>query len=147
VRTIEIEVQPGEVLRASLLGDAAPKTAEAVWQALPIQAELRHASYSGYSLYIFVDFRVGEPENLLAEDVPSGALVINTQQSSYMVKGEIIPEEIMFVYGPCRFFNFTGWFPCNHFAQLEPGDLERLAAIGQRIIDNGTETVTIRRDE
>jgi hypothetical protein len=147
MRTIEIEVQPGEVLRANLLDDVAPTTAEAVWQALPIQAELRHASYSGYSLYIYVDFRVAEPENLLAEDVPPGALVINTQQSFYMIKGEVIPEEIMFVYGPCRFFNFTGWFPCNYFAQLEPADLEQLALIGQRIIDNGTETVTLRRVE
>ena len=64
---------PGEDVeaRALLLADLAPRTCEAVWAALPVRGQARHAIYSGSEVYLILPKLMRlPPENATTRVVP-----------------------------------------------------------------------------
>ena len=64
---------PGEDVeaRAPLLPDLAPRTCEAVWAALPVRGQARHAIYSGSEVYLILpELMRLPPENATTRVVP-----------------------------------------------------------------------------
>jgi hypothetical protein len=55
---------------ADLFDEAAPKTAEAVWQALPIRATISHANFSGEEIAFSTFALLWERENQLYDTQP-----------------------------------------------------------------------------
>jgi hypothetical protein len=60
----------GEAGIADLFDDAAPKTAEAVWQALPLRSTISHANFSGEEIAFGTFGLMWEHENQLYETQP-----------------------------------------------------------------------------
>lgn len=61
-RMLAIEFERGGYLKAELLDEDAPRTCEAVWKALPLQAKIMQARFAGEEMYFKTDI-MGVPEN------------------------------------------------------------------------------------
>lgn len=146
-RIIQLEFRDGVTFEAELFEDATPVTVQIFWESLPFTQELKHASYSGAALYADLPRNVRKVENPYVLGCETGDLVINTQATGIRVEGKEILDELMIVYGPVTFFNWTGWFPVNRFGRIIRGDLAVLKKTGERVREFGKEKITVRRWE
>ncbi len=67
--------QEGASVRVELLPDAAPKTCEAVWGALPLTGDGAHASYSGTVVGLFMDPSIVVPAENATTYIQQGDLM------------------------------------------------------------------------
>jgi hypothetical protein len=142
---IEISFCDTDTFIAELLEDAAPRTCEAVWKALPLEtSEARHPMFSGLGMYMVVDFRLdvvenphvfgGDPGDVFFHADPNNAWVIDHPHSC----------EIYVPYGPLRVSDWAGDTPLNKFARYVSGDRSRFPALGRRFREEGFQRMTIR---
>jgi hypothetical protein len=147
-RSIVIEFAgPDERFRVELLGDAAPRTCDAVWSALPITTqEGRHPMYSGLGMYAVLDFELREVENphVMASG-PGDVLFHSNPNDSWVYDRFPHPCELYVAYGPLRVSDWAGETPMNKFGRIVEGDLDLLARIGRRFREQGLQQMTISR--
>lgn len=142
---LELLFEKGGRLTATLLEDRAPKTCEAIKEALPVSSKVLHAQYAGSEVYFenypakddvpFENTTSRMDENLfLTNKHPGGILAYypNPKVKSFcIVYGEIVPRRLVDVE-----------IALNIFAEINEKD--KAIEIGNRIRREGSETVTIR---
>lgn len=131
-RYIEMVFERGGSIKARILEDKAPKTVEAIWNALPFETTAKQARTAGEETYIETSHLIKglEPENLT--DARFGSVQFATDPWN----------NITVYYG-----NMLKVSPFNEFAVVVEEDLEKLAEIGNRIWSQGFEKVTVRKVE
>jgi hypothetical protein len=142
---LELLFENGGILTATLFEDKAPKTCEAIQEALPVSARVLHAQYAGSEVY-FENFPARDDvpfenttsrmdENLYLTNKHSGGILAyypNPKVKSLcIVYGEIVPRRKVDVE-----------IALNIFAEIN--EKERAVEIGNRIRNFGAEEVTIR---
>ena len=127
---------------ANLLESKAPRTCEAVWRALPIEAEAMHCTMSGDCIW-FAHERLPKvtPEN----------------QSPYVSQGDVVltidPQsqqpEMLIVHGRrCLLQTSTGLDVANHFAIIwDPTELNRFDPVAENLMRVGARKIGLEREE
>ena len=132
MRFIEIDLD-GHTVRAALNDETAPKTSEAIWNALPFSGTAVHAQISGQM------FRMLEP-------APVAELEIENREY-FQFPGEVVfyppIREVALCVGEARFSAPHGFLPCTRLAAIE-GDFEGFAARGDRLSETGEGHITFR---
>ena len=161
----EIEVvlsRRGVVAVAQLLDDEAPRTAAAVWGALPQGGDVFHAKYARNELYTFVAPFAPEPiglENPTITPIPGdlvyfefGAGMLPAGSYGYSddegAAGADLVIDLALFYGRNNLLinGDVGWVPGNVFATVVEG-LDELVAAGNDVWRRGGvgETLLLRR--
>jgi hypothetical protein len=155
----------GVTCKARLLDDEAPRTANAVWDALPLSGQVFHGKYARNEIYNLVPaFAPSEPgaENTTVTPIPGDVCYFtfsaNDLQTPSHGYGEQEggPGELKTIVDLAVFYGRnnillngdTGWVPGNVFATIIEG-LEEMAAACQDIWMGGArgETLTYSRAE
>jgi hypothetical protein len=135
VRKIEIELEGVRVV-ATLLEDKAPKTSEAFWKILPLEADAKHCTLSGECVFFTHDkIPKVEPEN----------------HSPFVSQGDIVlspDREIIIVHGrKCLLRTYTTiYHPSNHFAIIDHSEnLEKFEKVAENLKNVGAKKIVFRR--
>jgi hypothetical protein len=133
VRFIEIDVD-GVIVRAQLNEEGAPKTVDAIWNALPFQGRAVHAQLSGDM------FR-------MLDETPIGDLETESEEA-HQHPGSVVYyppiKEIAFGYGETRFQGQAAPVYLTPFAEIE-GDIEAFGKKADQLLDVGTVPITFRK--
>jgi hypothetical protein len=138
---------------AVLLDEQAPETCAAIWQQLvqPLEMTGTHAMWTGpeVSLQIPPDVALAKLARLPAENLtvfPQPGDLVWAYMPGHAFRGIPFPiYDIGVFYGPQgRIFLPMGWFPCNHFAQLQ-GDWEKFGALCAQTLTEGAKRVRFER--
>lgn len=135
VRFMEIDVN-GTIVRMRLSEDLAPKTVDAVWNALPFEGRAVHAQLSGDM------FRMLEH---LPVDVKEVESPVSYQHPGLVVYYPPV-RELALCYGNARFCGHTGPVKLTPLGQIE-GDLSELRGIAERLRESGAQPIRFRRAE
>lgn len=153
----------GVTARARLLDDEAPRTAEAVWQALPQSGQVFHGKFARNEIYaLFPAFAAEEPgpENQTVTPIPGDLCyftfdgVLENPAYGYDASagtGEnrlLIDLAVFYGRNNLLINGDVGWVPGNVFATVEEG-LAELAEACQDIWMGGArgETLSFARAE
>lgn len=145
--TISLETR-GVTARAALLDEAAPRTANAVWDALPLSGQVYHGKYARNEIYAllptFADRDPG-PENTTITPIPgdvcwftfSGDDLGNPAygyetEDEHRSMNAIIDLAVFYGRNNLLINGDQGWVPGNVFATIVEG-LDELAAACQDI--------------
>ncbi|MCW2638777.1 MAG: hypothetical protein JWP76_1083 [Dactylosporangium sp.] len=159
--TVTLESR-GVSCTARLLDDEAPRTAAAVWDALPLSGQVFHGKYARNEIYNLVpSFAKVEPgkENTTVTPIPGDlcyfafdANDLQTPSHGYEAGGG--PKDLSYIIDLALFYGRnnlllngdTGWVPGNVFGTVVSG-LEEMAAACQDIWMAGArgETLTYAR--
>ncbi len=154
-KRIYLEFEGGPRAEATLLLDAAPKTAEAIWSALetPVSDDVMHAMYAGPEVMFGLprSAQTFDPAALPAENqqvIPAaGDLVWFFQPKELMAGLDFELWEVGIFYGKGgRIFGPLGWTPCTIWASITSG-LDEFAAACQETRTIGLKRLTIGRIE
>ncbi|BCT77923.1 hypothetical protein SCMU_37650 [Sinomonas cyclohexanicum] len=144
--TVTLEKR-GVTARAKLLDDEAPRTAEAVWQALPVAGQVFHGKYARNEVYTLVHAFAEEepgPENQTVTPIPGDLCyftfegVLNNPAYGYEETAGTVENRLLidlaYFYGRNNLLlnGDVGWVPGNVFATIVEG-LDELAAASQDI--------------
>ncbi|WP_413249629.1 DUF3830 family protein [Sinomonas flava] len=152
----------GVSARARLLDDEAPRTAEAVWQALPLKGDVFHGKFARNEVYTLVEpFAAQEPgaENQTITPIPGDLCyftfegVLNNPAYGYETSAGTNETRMLidlaYFYGRNNLLlnGDVGWVPGNVFGTVVEG-LDALAAASQDIWMGGArgESLVIERD-
>lgn len=162
-RHIEISLEKrGVGCVARLLDDRAPRTCEAVWNALPLGKDVFHGKYARNEIYTLVPaFAEVEPgtENPTITPIPGDVAYfsfanwqLNTGSHGYAQGGR--PQEAESIVDLAVFYERnnlllnpdTGFVPANIFAAITEG-LDRMAEAAQDLWLSGVlgESLTFKR--
>ncbi|HET7387047.1 MAG TPA: DUF3830 family protein [Nocardioidaceae bacterium] len=148
-RYLTITLDPGGVqCTARLLDEEAPRTADAVWEALPLSGAVFHGKYARNEIYTLVPaFAAVEPgkENTTVTPIPGDlcyfafdANDLATPSHGYESGGgpgdleQIIDLAVFYGRNNLLLNGDQGWVPGNVFATIEDG-LEEFAAACQEV--------------
>jgi hypothetical protein len=139
-KRIEVEVE-GARATYVLRDDLAPRTAAALWDALPIEGPIRHGKLSGEACFFEAD------GGGLAELPETPELGVTSIYQGFMV---VFPNptrrraELLLSYGLAEYRWPTGRRYVTPVAELE-GSGAALFDVLRRMFDEGRKTVTVRR--
>jgi len=132
VKKLEIKIDDS-VFLATMLEKKAPKTCKTVFNLLPLEGEVFHATWSGDMLFF------------KCHEVPSKLEPEN--QTVYPSRGDVALnsnlKEIQIIYGQAQLRARFGPAPDNLFARITE-NLEGLEEIGKRIHREGAKKITIK---
>ncbi|MPZ63151.1 MAG: DUF3830 family protein [Propionibacteriales bacterium] len=149
---------------ARLLDEMAPRTCDAVWNALPLGSDVFHAKYARNEIYTFVPaFADPEPgrENTTITPIPGDVVYFPFEQwqlatASHGYDTDKEPHQASQIVDLAVFYERNnlllnpdfGFVPGNVFATIVDG-LDRIASGGQDIWKRGFEgeTLSFRRHE
>ncbi len=147
---------------ARLLDDEAPRTASAVWDALPLSSQVFHGKYARNEIYNLVPaFAQTEPgkENITVTPIPGDVCYFafdanDLATPSYGYETGSGPEDLSHIIDLALFYGRNnllingdqGWVPGNVFATVTAG-LDTMAAACQDVWMGGArgETLTFAR--
>jgi hypothetical protein len=133
VKFIEIELD-GTAVRAQLNEDKAPRTAQALWDALPFEGRAVHAQTSGDM------FR-------MLDETPIPELPLESPEA-YQHPGEVVYyppiREIAFCLGEARFRGHTGYLALTPLAEIE-GDWSDWAKKADALQFTGARPIKFRK--
>lgn len=147
---------------ARLLDDAAPRTAAAVWDALPLSAPVFHGKYARNEIYTLLpQFAQQEPgsENTTITPIPGDVCWFTfagddlgnpaygyEQEEEHRAMGSIIDLAIFYGRNNLLINGDQGWVPGNVFGAITEG-LEEMAEACQDVWMGGArgETLTFAR--
>ncbi|MGY3565252.1 DUF3830 family protein [Sinomonas sp. RB5] len=144
--TITLE-RRGVTARARLLDEEAPRTAEAVWQALPLKGDVFHGKFARNEVYTLVaPFSAEEPgpENQTITPIPGDLCyftfegVLNNPAYGYEAESGTNESRLLidlaYFYGRNNLLlnGDVGWVPGNVYGTIVEG-LDELAAASQDI--------------
>lgn len=144
-KTFQLEFSGGGKFVASLLEVEAPETSQIFWEALPFDGKIIHGSFTGFTMFFYVEFKVGKVENPFITGAQPGDMLLNTYANRGLFEGKPLRQEILLPYsGGGIFWNWAGWLPSNYFAKVR-ADLDRLYSIGRRIKEHGAEIIRLSK--
>lgn len=132
------EYLPGVIGAATLRDDLAPRTCEALWQALPLTTRTIHTFQLGQTWRTETNYRLtpsGKPEENLAPEVA----VLPPGRMYYFQPGQ--KHKLMMVYGTSHSYATTR---LSHIADVDE-NLEGLISVCRKILYTGPVSVTLRR--
>ncbi len=159
--TITLESR-GVTARARMLDDEAPRTAKAVWDALPQSSQVYHGKYARNEIYSLVPALTPEPvsrENSTITPIPGdvcyfsfSATELGNPAYGYRegegsdTANDIVDLAVFYGRNNLLINGDVGWVPGNVFATIEEG-LEEFAAACQDVWMSGAagETLTFKR--
>ncbi|UOQ56922.1 DUF3830 family protein [Leucobacter allii] len=152
-------VERGVSCRARLLDDAAPRTADAVWDALPQEGQVYHGKYARNEIYNLVPAFASEepgPENTTITPIPRDVCYFSFTGSELGAPGygyrtgeggdtgdRIVDLAVFYGRNNLLINGDRGWIPGNVFAEIEDGFGE-FAAACQDLWMNGAAGETLR---
>lgn len=152
-------VKRGVSCRARLLDDEAPRTAEAVWNALPQEGQAYHGKYARNEIYNLVPaFAPQEPghENTTITPIPRDVCYFSFSATELGNPGygyrageggdtdqNIVDLAVFYGRNNLLINGDRGWIPGNVFAEIEDGFTE-FAAACQDLWMNGVAGETLR---
>jgi len=132
----QVRVNAGPFVFDAVLEETnAPKTCEAIRNALPFESQVVHVRWSGEGVWVPLgdrDFGVGY-ENHTSYPAP-GQMIL--------YPGGISETEILLAYGGVHFASKMGQLAGNHFLTLTSG-LENLHELGTRTLWQGAQPLKI----
>jgi hypothetical protein len=130
--------------RAPLLADLAPRTCEAVWAALPVRGQARHAIYSGSEVYLILpELMRLPPENATTRVVPGDVAFGWFAAGSFYGAHEDYCEVCWFYDRDATPSTPEGPIPVSLFARLEQAEALFEVCNGMRL--EGAKEVELRR--
>ena len=133
---MEIELESVKVV-ATFLEEQAPKTCKAMSEALPLDAEAKHSTWSGNAIWFVSDkLPVVEPEN---------AFCLMSQGDVVIYPGI---KEVMVIYGRRAFSRgpSTDNSPANVFAVVRDLDaMDRFAEKARNLVNVGAKRICLRK--
>lgn len=149
----------GVSCRARLLDDEAPRTAAAVWDALPLAAQVYHGKYARNEIYTLLPaFAPADPgpENTTVTPIPGDVCWftfsgddLGNPAYGYETEGEhramstIVDLAVFYGRNNLLINGDQGWVPGNVFATIEDG-LPEMAAACQDLWMGGARGETLR---
>jgi hypothetical protein len=124
---------PGEEVaaRASLLADVAPRTCQAIWAALPVRGQARHAIYSGSEVYLILpELMRLPPENVTTRVLPGDVAFGWFAAGSFYGAVEDYCEVCWFYDRDATPSTPRGPVPVSLFARLEEAEAFSTSATG-----------------
>jgi hypothetical protein len=131
---IEIDLD-GTVVRAKLNEEGAPKTSEAIWNALPFEGKAVHAQLSG-EMFRMLDHAP------LADDLEIEAKTSHQSPGTLVYLPSI--HEIAFCVGQARFNGGASWSTLTYLGDLD-GDVTEFARKGDSLDRTGAKPIKFRR--
>ncbi|HWU37990.1 MAG TPA: DUF3830 family protein [Candidatus Acidoferrum sp.] len=132
MKTLRIAFE-GVTLTGHLFEDKAPKTCQALWDALPLEGSITNVTWSGNMLRLWVKI----PELPMAENV-----------SELQHPGDIlfVPgwNGLRFVYGPAQMRGPAGAHPVPRIGRLV-GDLTEFVKLAKTVEWEGAKKMTVAR--
>jgi len=119
-----------ETFVATMLDEAAPKTAAAIEELLPYEGRLLHVRWSGIATWINID------EIALPELPRENHTVYPSRGDLLLYPGFRNEQEILFACGPTCFKSPAGELAGNHFATVD-ADRNSLKAVEERTLEEG----------
>lgn len=116
-------VPTGESVTVELLDDEAPKTAQMIWDRLPLEHDLAHGRYSGMEVFVLIgNPQPAPPENQTNLPLPGEILYWFSHNTSVTGDGKPVAE-ICLIYGRGVTLRGAEGLPThgNLFARI-PGD-------------------------
>lgn len=142
---LAFELAAGERLVAELLSDRVRRTRDAVAAALPLEAMVYQARWSGREIFVPVDLPTKPPrENQTIRAAKGDIIYFCEWADAYDYTGF---EAIGLFYGNEIVREWRGDCPVNVFARVDPSQFVLLDIIGERIWRQGGEALTIRTIE
>ena len=132
MKTLQVELE-GLTLTGELLDAKAPKTCQAVWDALPLQGQATNTVWSGNMLGLWVSI----PEPPQDENVS----VLQFLGDILLLRGG---KGLGFVYGPAQTRDLHGPHPAPRVGRLL-GDLDAFVKIAKRVEWDGAKTMRVTR--
>lgn len=147
---------------ARLLDDEAPRTADAVWQALPITSQVFHGKYARNEIYLLVpDFAERSPgkENTTITPIPGDLCWFSfdsddlgnpaygyAPEETHAGVRRVVDLAVFYGRNNLLINGDQGWVPGNVFGTIVEG-LDEMAAACQDVWMNGArgETLTFAR--
>jgi hypothetical protein len=139
VAELLLEFSRGGRVQAELLTEDAPRTSAAVLEALPLEAEIKHANFFGPVLQARVAAFAAQVENPFVLGVRAGEILVRPAADE--------SQELMIAFGHALFLEDKEWVQHTMFARVRPDDLETLLEIGRRIRTRGKERLSISRTD
>ena len=152
-------VKRGITCRARLLDDEAPRTAGAVWDALPQEGQVYHGKYARNEIYNLVPAFAPEepgPENTTITPIPRDVCYFSFSATELGAPGYgyrageggdtaegIVDLAVFYGRNNLLINGDKGWIPGNVFATIEEG-FEEFAAGCQDLWMNGAAGETLR---
>lgn len=161
--TVTLEKR-GVTALARLLDDEAPRTANAVWDALPVSSQVFHGKYARNEIYLLTPaFAAAEPgaENTTVTPIPGDLCYFTFNDDilgtpAYGYDARELPDEKYDIVDLAVFYGRNnllingdqGWVPGNVFGTIVEG-LQELADACQDVWMNGArgETLTFARSD
>jgi hypothetical protein len=158
-RFLDITLDQADIrCRARLLDDVAPRTCEAVWQALPLAAQVYHGKYARNEIYaLFPAFAEHDPgpENTTITPIPgdvcwfsfSGDDLGNPAygyetEDEHRSMSTIVDLAVFYGRNNLLINGDQGWVPGNVFATITDG-LDEMAAACQELWMGGVRGVSL----
>ncbi|WP_042353783.1 DUF3830 family protein [Bacillus rubiinfantis] len=141
MKHIRISFERGGELTAMLLEDAAPKTCQMIWKAMPLESVVTHSRWSGREINFVCDDISAPPRENQTIYASAGELCYWRDWQSESIEQQVIA----IYYGAELARSHKGNERINVFAQLLQTDILLLKEIGERVWLTGTEKVYIER--
>ena len=154
--------QRGVTCLARLLDDEAPRTADAVWEALPVSAQVFHGKYARNEIYLLVPQFAERPpgkENTTITPIPGDLCWFSfdsddlgnpaygyAAEETHPGARQVVDLAVFYGRNNLLINGDQGWVPGNVFGTIVEG-LDELAAACQDVWMNGArgETLTFAR--
>lgn len=151
-------VSRGISARAKMLDDEAPRTASAVWDALPQSSQVYHGKYARNEIYTLIPALTAEPigtENSTITPIPGDVCYFSFSATELLNPGygyregeggetatDIVDLAVFYGRNNLLINGDVGWVPGNVFATITEG-LEEFAAACQDIWMSGAAGETL----
>lgn len=155
-------VSRGVSVRAKMLDQEAPRTAAAVWDSLPHNAQVYHGKYARNEIYTLVPALTPEPlglENSTITPIPGDVCYFSFSATELSNPGygyrdgeggetatDIVDLAVFYGRNNLLINGDVGWVPGNVFASITEG-LEEFAAACKDIWMSGATGETLRFDK
>ncbi len=131
-RRLRVELA-GLRVDAELLDERAPRTCDAIWEALPLEGRVTNVNWSGDMLRFWVTIpEPPEAENVVTLQHPGDILFVPGWNG------------LRFVYGPAQMRGPRGPHPVPRVGRLL-GDLAAFVALARRVEWDGAQPMTVSR--
>ena len=132
MKTLQVEFE-GVTLAGELFDAKAPKTCQAIWNALPLQGQVTNTTWSGNMLALWVS-------------IPEPPEQENASPLQFLGDILFVQGGLRFVYGPAQVRDLHGYHPAARVGRLL-GDLDAFVKIAKRVEWDGGKSMRVTRSK
>ncbi len=140
---LRFDFERGGTFTATVRPDLAPETVEAVLAMLPIEVTVYHSRWSGREINFPVRSRAPVPRERQTCTVNTGDVIYWKEWEM----GHAAREALAIYYGAEVTRDHRGYLPVNVFARVAESEWSVIERVGLRIWKEGTEKLTVTKEE